>query len=121
MRSESGSVRGGRPPGAQPRWSAGRRSAPEAGGSRERIVLWRAPRPKRERVVTFARVARPTTLAPPGAPFPREFGELARWLLQNSGADRAARTIVHSQVLFRLGELRSCHAAVAYLPRIPTC
>ncbi len=51
----------------KPRWSAGRRSAPEAGGSRKRIVLWRAPRPKRERVATFARVARPTTLAPPGA------------------------------------------------------
>ncbi len=43
------------------RWSAGRRSAPEAGGSRKGIVLWRAPRPKRERVATFARVARPTT------------------------------------------------------------
>src|ERR1700734_4484123 len=43
----------------KPRWSAGRRSAPEAGGSRKRIVLWRAPRPKRERVATFARVARP--------------------------------------------------------------
>src|ERR1700683_4322263 len=35
--------------GGEPRrwWSAGRRSAPEAGGSRKRIVLWRAPRPKR--------------------------------------------------------------------------
>ena len=59
---------GGRQPEREPRWSAGRRRAPEAGGSRKRIVLWRAPRPKRERVVTFARVARPTTLAPPGAP-----------------------------------------------------
>src|SRR5579862_1676505 len=67
-RSESGLRRGGRPPREQSRWSAGRRSAPEAGGLRKRIVLWRAPRPKRERVVTFARVARPTTLAPPGAP-----------------------------------------------------
>src|ERR1700720_881304 len=56
--------------GGEPRWwwSAGRRSAPEAGGSPKRIVLWRAPRPKRERVVTFARVAGPTTPAPPGAP-----------------------------------------------------
>src|SRR5271166_2086330 len=58
----------GRPPWRQPRWSAGRRRAPEAGGPRKRIVLWRAPRPKRERVVTSVRVARSTTLAPPGAP-----------------------------------------------------
>src|ERR1700683_3598826 len=49
-------------------WSAGRRSAPEAGGSRKRIVLWRAPRPKRGRVATSVRVAWPTTPAPPGAP-----------------------------------------------------
>jgi hypothetical protein len=42
-------------------WSAGRRSAPEAGGSRKRIVLWRAPRPKRGRVATSVRVAWPTT------------------------------------------------------------
>ena len=33
-------------------------------------LLWRAPRPERERVATSVRVARPTTLAPPGAPFP---------------------------------------------------
>src|SRR5208282_6526162 len=70
--------RGGRPPQREPRWSAGRRRAPEAGGSRKRIVLWRAPRPKRERVVTSVRVARPTTLAPPGAPclpFAEAFGD----------------------------------------------
>src|ERR1700730_214979 len=42
-------------------WSAGRRSAPEPGGSRKRIVLWRAPRPKRGRVATSVRVAWPTT------------------------------------------------------------
>ena len=71
----SAGAAGGRPPRQAPRWSAGRRRAPEAGGSRKRIVLWRAPRPKRERVVTFARVARPTTLAPPGAPLPLTFGE----------------------------------------------
>ena len=58
-------------------WSAGRRSAPEAGGSRKRIDLWRAPRPKRERVVTLVRVARPTTLAPPGAPFLRAWRDVA--------------------------------------------
>ena len=68
---------GGRQPEREPRWSAGRRRAPEAGGSRKRIVLWRAPRPKRERVVTSVRVARPTTLAPPGAPF-LPFGEAFR-------------------------------------------
>src|ERR1700729_1142712 len=47
--------------GGDPRWwwSAGRRSAPEAGGSRKRIVLWRAPRPKRGRVATSVRVAWP--------------------------------------------------------------
>src|SRR5208282_2822172 len=70
--------RGGRPPQREPRWSAGRRRAPEAGGSRKRIVLWRAPRPKRERVVTSVRVARPTTLAPPGAPLPSRSGSLVK-------------------------------------------
>src|SRR5580692_10256546 len=56
--------------GGEPRWwwSAGRRSAPEAGVPRKRIVLWRAPRPKRGRVATSVRVAWPTTPAPPGAP-----------------------------------------------------
>src|ERR1700691_2831715 len=78
--------------GEEPQWSAGRRRAPEAGGSRKRIVLWRAPRPKRERVVTFARVARPTTLAPPGAPLPRLLRGFAGGFSQNSGAQRAART-----------------------------
>src|SRR6202167_1734902 len=73
-------------------WSAGRRRAPEAGGSRKRIVLWRAPRPKRERVVTFARVVWPTTLAPPGAPLPRLLRGFAGGFSQNSGAQRAART-----------------------------
>src|SRR5580658_10172254 len=68
---ERNSRSGGRQPRRRnPRWwwSAGRRSAPEAGGSRKRIVLRRAPRPKRGRVVTSVRVAWPTTPAPPGAP-----------------------------------------------------
>ncbi len=86
---------GGRQPRREPQWSAGRRRAPEAGGSRKRIVLWRAPRPERERVVTFARVAWPTTLAPPGAPFPIDIGEIREVLSQNSGAERVAGTIFY--------------------------
>ena len=72
----------------KPRWSAGRRSAPEAGGSRKRIVLWRAPRPKRERVVTFARVARPRLWRLPALHFPLPFGEefFERGVVQTSDA-----------------------------------
>ena len=77
-------------PSPQPQWSAGRRRAPEAGGSREGIILWRAPRPKRERVVTSVRVARPTTLAPPGAPSPH-FGDAFLEPLARLGRWRAAR------------------------------
>jgi hypothetical protein len=68
------------------RWSAGRRRAPEAGGSRKRIVLWRAPRPKRERVATSVRVAWPTTLAPLGAPLPFCSGRFVKGFWQSSGA-----------------------------------
>jgi len=39
-------------------------------------LLWRAPRPKRERVATSVRVAWPTTPAPPGAPLARCFRAL---------------------------------------------
>src|SRR5271156_4543605 len=78
---------GGRPPRRGSRWSAARRRAPEAGGSRKRIVLWRAPRPKRERVATFARVAWPTTLAPLGAPLLPILGGISESLKQSSGAD----------------------------------
>jgi hypothetical protein len=90
--------------GEEPRWSAGRRRAPEAGGSRKRIVLWRAPRPKRERVVTFARVARPTTLAPPGAPLPPLSGSLADGFCKNSDAQRVARTDVYCNLSPRFRE-----------------
>jgi hypothetical protein len=82
--------RGGRPPWRRPWWSAGRRRAPEAGGSRKRIVLWRAPRPKRERVATSVRVAWPTTLAPLGAPSPL-LGRRFLNLRPELGRRRAAR------------------------------
>src|ERR1700733_15386270 len=76
------------------RWSAGRRRAPEAGGSRKRIVLWRAPRPKRERVVTFARVARPRLWRLPALHFPLPFGEefFERGVCKPRTLRRAART-----------------------------
>src|SRR6202049_2637986 len=83
--------------GGEPRWwwSAGRRSAPEAGGSRKRIVLWRAPRPQRGRGATSVGVAWRTTPAPPGAPLGtrvafRANGFSWTWLWQNSDA-RASR------------------------------
>ena len=78
----------------KPRWSAGRRSAPEAGGSRKRIVLWRAPRPKRERVVTLARVARPRLWRLPALHFPLPFGEefFERGVGKPRTLRRAART-----------------------------
>src|ERR1700683_3823065 len=86
--------------GGEPRWwwSAGRRSAPEAGGSRKRIVLWRAPRPKRGRVATSVRVAWPTPPAPPGAPLARGFS--CAWLfvtlaLAKLGRAGVARTRLH--------------------------
>ncbi len=94
---ECGSSGGGRPPRQAPRWSAGRRRAPEAGGLRKGIVLWRAPRPKRERVVTFARVAWPPTLAPPGAPLPRVRG-VRDMLMPKLGRAGVARTGLHASL-----------------------
>src|ERR1700690_2549011 len=79
----------------KPRWSAGRRSAPEAGGSRKGIVLWRAPRPKRERGVTLARVARPRLRRLPALhpAYVRGFFELG--VGKTRALRRAARTRLH--------------------------
>src|SRR5271168_2772650 len=74
-------------------WNAGRRRAPEAGGSRKRIVLWRAPRPKRGRVATSVRVAWPRPLAPPGAPSPFFRGDTFLKRATCLGRSRAARTV----------------------------
>ena len=61
---------GGRQPRRGTAMVVERREAQRARSRRfaQADLLWRAPRPKRERVATSVRAAWPTTPAPPGAP-----------------------------------------------------
>jgi len=54
-------------------------------------LLWRAPRPKRERVATSVRVAWPTTPAPPGAPLKNARGFSCAWLFVNLALAKLGR------------------------------